>query len=157
MNGAKIIVIDDCYEYTTRHGTGDWDNDDTYQHHNINGFAVVEDGYYHFQCAIEDIDWEKTYYLVYVNYDTGDSFGHYAGRAYFVDLFESKELAFVLAEAIEENAKDYEGKSDWTLMYKVDDGTERECYTSPWLGYFESLNQVYVKSVQRKRLADTAV
>jgi hypothetical protein len=158
MNGTKIRVIDDYHEEITRHGTGDWDNDDTYQYHSIDGFIVVEDGYYDFQCAIEDIDWERTYHLVYVNYDTGDSFGRYGGKVSFVDLFESRELAFALAEAIEENAKAYGNRSNWDykpLKYKVDDGTERECHTSSWLGYFESLNEVRVKSVQRERKPTT--
>jgi hypothetical protein len=154
MNGAKIKIIDDYDEEITRYGTGDWDNDDTCQHHRVEGFVIAEDNYYDFQCSIEDIDWEKTYYLVDVNYDTGDSFGHYAGKIAFVDLFESRELAFSLAEAIEDNAKAYGNKSNWDykpLKYKVDDGSERECYTSAWLGYFESINDVVVKEVLRER------
>lgn len=154
MNGAKIRVLDDYYEEITHYGTGEWDNDDTLEHHNVYGFVVAEDSYYDFQCSIEDIDWEKVYYLVCVNYDTGDSFGSYRGKVCFVDLFEKRELALDLIGAIEAQAKDYGNKSNWDykpLKYKVDDGSEKDCYTSAWLGYFESLNSVFIKKVFRER------
>jgi hypothetical protein len=89
----KIEVVDNIYTDTFDEPT---DPDDeyarasTYETHDIQGIKLSKYG------DIE-IDFEPkydvTYFLVIVNYDTGDSFGRDNGRVSYVDLFKNEKLA----------------------------------------------------------------
>ena len=49
---------------------GDWYESKS---HNVNGFTVVDEGSYFDLTVPYDVDTNKSYYLVYVEYSTGDS------------------------------------------------------------------------------------
>jgi hypothetical protein len=154
VDGLKVKIIDEVWTEVTREAPEDseWDRDDTYQHHYIKGFEVVEDGsYYDFQTSLKEVAFDKPYFLVYVNYDTGDSFGRDEGRIEFVDLFESNKLARILIEKLEEDAEIDSLKSTNRVYYKVDSGEKRECSTWAWKGYFEHVNEISFEVVWRKQ------
>jgi hypothetical protein len=92
------------------------------------------------------------YYLVYVEYSTGDSFGHSRGNPHFVELYEEMSQAEEAAKAIREdydNDKDSYEFKPVTIPFKHSDGTvgTREESTYRWKGYFESLESIQVVPV----------
>jgi len=97
----------------------------------------------------------REYSLLYVTYTSGDSNGRYPDlRHEFVDLYETEAQAVEAAKAIRahyDNVKfgkvrnlNFEERN--TLTIKHGDGTELRSHY-PWLGYFESLEDVFVTPV----------
>lgn len=171
--GTKIEVEADIHGYVTRHGDREdrWDRDDTAQDVSITGIKIVDEKGYGDLEVNYVVDPNKEYYLVLVNYDTGDSFGRDEGQVCYVDLFESKEKAQALVDAIYNDKMGYpkyfdhemaleaqkkQDKKDGKkvekskpkyevvnqVKYLLDDGTEATCYTGTWKGYFEHFNYV---------------
>lgn len=156
VDATNIRVIDDSYTHVTRHATEDiWDRDDTATDHSIRGIEVVDDSSYYDLTVSFKVSPGEQYYLVYVNYDTGDSFGRDEGRVEWIDLFKSAELADDLAKKIAEDKRQYpnffsnneEGTWSHQLTYTLDNGEEASLYTATWKGYFEHFNYVEVVPV----------
>lgn len=152
-----VRIHADAHTVITRHADPDekWDNDSTDTTTNVQGIEFVgEKDYFDLVVPFAPQNGE-TYYLVYVNYDTGDSFGTYGGQICYLDLFKSKELADKLAKKIEEDTKvPFEfslgkkaKKEPNTVKYFWDNGKQVSCYTGSWKGYFERFNYVAVESV----------
>ena len=151
---TNVRVVDDVHQHVTRHGDPDdrWDRDSTASDHHIRGIEVT-DGYFDLTVPFEVKEGHQ-YYLVYVIYDTGDSFGRDDGQITFLDLFESREKAEALADAV---SADYRGQSSFfgkggknvshQVKYVREDGTECTCYTGTWKGYFENYCGVSVEQV----------
>src|SRR5210317_84780 len=81
----------------TRAGDPDdeWDRDDTYTDHNIEGFraAPEEDSKYFDLVVPYEPEFDKEYYLLYAVYSTGDSFGHDDGSGIeYIGLYTENEL-----------------------------------------------------------------
>ncbi|TFH04403.1 MAG: hypothetical protein E4H14_14830 [Candidatus Thorarchaeota archaeon] len=120
---------------------------------------VGKDGYYDLVVGFKLED-NVDYYLVHVNYNTGDSFGHDDGKVCYVEMFKSKELAKQLVDAISENAQTPSylppGKKRYkeqpmTITYERDDGQKVDCYTGTWRGYFERVNYVEMEAVRTEQ------
>lgn len=133
----------------------EWSADSTASEVYIKGIEVLSENEYFDLVVPFDVMPNKEYYLVFVNYDTGDSFSHHSGQICYLDLFQSKELAHDLAKKIQENAKepyDYSTAKKGqrlpnSVAYKWDNGQEVDCYAATWKGYFERFNHVSVESV----------
>jgi len=82
----------------------------------------------------------KTYYLVVVDYNSGDSFGSYDNCLEFVDLFETLEAA-------ENAAEEVRTPEGYSYHYTRNNG-RRISVSCPWVGYFESLNDITVHPVK---------
>lgn len=87
----------------------------------------------------EDVDFVpvdgETYYLVDVEYSTGDSFGHADGCRQLIGVFKTQEEAERIQKMIEDDYKNSPNNYG-SLEYKG-----RECiYTGTWKGYFESFD-----------------
>lgn len=142
---TKVKIVDNIHYGVSREATeNQWDRDDTYEDHNIEGIEVVKTGFYDVEVGF-DILHGMDYYLLYGIYSTGDSFGHDEGRIEFVDLYEDREVA-------EENAKrlrahNDEKKDSFSTKLLHENGKEYDCHV-PWKGYFERLSYLEVKSVQ---------
>lgn len=129
--------------------------DCTASHTTIHGIKDVgKDGYYDLVVPFKLQD-NADYYLVYVNYDTGDSFGYDRGKVCYVELFQSKDLAKALVDVIYENAekersylKPRQKELPLQITYRHDDGSEQTCYTGTWRGYFETMNYVEMEVVR---------
>lgn len=118
---------------------------------------VGKDGYYDIPVNFK-LEEGTDYYLVYVNYDTGDSFGYDTGQICYVDLFKSKEKAKALVDAIHENyeserwpTKKQSKPQPTQLDYVRDDGSVVTCYTGTWRGYFERMNYVEMEVVRTEQ------
>lgn len=144
---TKVKIVDNVHYDVSREATeSEWDRDDTYEDHNVEGIEVVKtkSGFYDVEVGF-DILHGMDYYLLYGIYSTGDSFGRDEGRIEFVDLYEDREVA-------EENAKRlraHNEEKEYTYSTKLlhESGKEYD-YHTPWKGFFEYLSYLEVKSVQ---------
>ena len=150
----NIHVVNESTEEITRHATRDkWDRDDTRQSHDIQGIQIVPKKAYYDLTVSFDVVPDKSYYLIYVLYGTGDSFGHDENRIAFIELFQDKAKAKALKKLIEDNhaeVHDKDGLSftdSYTMKYLNEQGTEIVLQKN-WEGYFESFNGCKVQEVE---------
>lgn len=127
----------------TRHGDPDdrWDRDDTAA--TLDGFHVErtdepEETYRGMFASVFEVpDDARSIFVVYADYDTGDTFGRDDNQIMIMevcdDLFEAQSLARTLEQA-----------AGWSVTVN---GIE---YYIPWNGYFEHLNSVSVYTVALK-------
>ena len=150
---TRIIVIDDVgYEdlYEDRYDTEDPNGrPNTSESHYIRGIKVVDaTKYSNLEVGFKVVP-NKTYYLLYAIYSTGDSFGHDDGRIAFIDMFESKKVADANAKRLEKHYRAERGYGKNRYSVKLTNSTGKSyAYCPPWMGYFESLSNIEVKSVQ---------
>lgn len=141
---TEISVLDDVVWSTSREPNpdDDWDRGDTHTDHHIRGITV---GSGHFSETI-DVCFRPvpglTYYLLYANYDTGNSFGHDSGRVDFIDLYYDETLAWDMARKLMKEAS--ENRYDYEITMQ---NGKTQSYHAPYIGYFESLNDIVVVGV----------
>lgn len=132
-------MIVDIDEYQTREPDDDdqWDHGDTAADISIKGVEFAE---HYFDLALPtEYDASKPLFMLWANYDTGDSFGRYRNKFEAVDIFQDRARAEAAQQALNDGK---EGNSS----YVRDDGTTIQ-YSCPWHGYFESLNYLEVEEV----------
>lgn len=146
---AYINIDVESYETVVREAEPEsqYDGDDTDCDNTIRGFRVVA----------ENQSWDfvmpnpvpESYVLVSVIYSTGDSFSHRDGIITHVALLpiEKRAEARLIAAAIGAHRDD---KPSYEVV--LSDNTTFHVDASPWTGYFESLSDVLVTTVDR--LAD---
>ena len=139
----NVQIVDDVYSEVTRHADPDdrWDADDTYTSHSIRGFKVVK-GYYDLAVGFEP-SYDKTYFLLYATYSTGDSFSHHEGEIEFVDLYEDENVAYENLRRLQQLEAGYSAK----LLHE---NGEEYIFNVPWVGYFESLSDLEVTAIRRQ-------
>lgn len=82
-------------------------------------------------------------HVVWCEYSSGDSFGSGTrNRTEVIHIFKDKDLAWDAYRILE--GPDGEGYDNWTVKFKSDSGKEMS-YHRPWLGYFDSLDSIYVE------------
>lgn len=131
-------VIADIREYYTREPNDDdqWDSGETAADISIQGVEFAER---YFDVALPKEYTPGPLYLLWANYDTGDSFGQYCNKFEAVDIFQDRARA----EAAQRSLTD---SPEGNASYVRDDGTTIQ-YSCPWHGYFESLNYLEVEEV----------
>lgn len=99
----------------------------------------------------------QTYYLLYVDYTTGDSENTHRGNIEYVEMYEDFDLADENAKIIRSH---YDAKNCRKLAKKDDKlGDENRVnlkltngeyrpFRGPWLGYFEHIDKIFVVSVE---------
>lgn len=98
-----------------------------------------------------DIERGEKAFVVWVEYSTGDSFGHSSrSGTEAIAIFKDYVVAKELADAIEGHKPDRD-ISDWDNKYKLklktSDGQEFDIYTGSWHDYFGGLDEVHVDEV----------
>ncbi len=144
-NVTYIKVVDHVSTEVTRYATrAEWDNDDTEESHDIQGLEVVDnpDIGYHDLVVNFPVEKNVNYFLLYVSYDTGDSFGRYCGKVEFVSLFKEESEALVARKKILK-------MKEITSIQIDNNGHKETVYNGSWTGYFESVNGIYVETVRR--------
>jgi hypothetical protein len=150
VEDTKWYLKIDYQSYTdvTRHRDPDekWDADDLAHSQSINGYSTHTNlkGGWDFVLSKKPSA-KQPFYLVYVNYSTGDSFHHETGCIEFVDVFESEKDGDALVDMLDKDYAKFKkaDRHDYTpLKVKLPSGVEREIYTSTWKGYFERLEGV---------------
>ena len=87
----KIIDLSHCETTREADPLNEWDGDDIYTSHNIQGFTVLDS--YHDLPVSFSIEDKRKYYLLYVLYSTGDSFHHEEGCIEYISLYQTLEEA----------------------------------------------------------------
>lgn len=168
-----IKIKNDSYCQVTREGDPNnrWDGDDTYCGHNIRGiYEVAPDTYYNLQVGF-DLDPEEVYYLLYVIYDTGNSFHQEEGRISFVEVYKDKNVAYENERRINEHAELYKKLEKMNMYHHsltkgekknlqklqktfsefsvklIGENEVEFTFSTSWLGYFERLVDVIVEPV----------
>jgi len=159
-----IKVVKEKHIHVTRHAERDerWDRDDTSSDWDVLGIQLVpEEGvgdlYVNFPIEIN-----KTYWLVYAVYNTGDSFGRDEnGALEEIEIYKDETMALDCAREIRKHADMYsvyertyyrpkmkrpKDFDSYILVVIGNDGKELEVH-APWNGYFESLSYVEVRPV----------
>ena len=108
-------------------------------------------GYYWDLCSAKKL---PIFYVVRVEYTTGDSFSTSPGQLTYTYLAETMEEGFAVAQAINEHYKKYQhgefNGSKWGDQFKLQLVYKKKkinMSTSQWTGYFESLDGVDVVPV----------
>jgi hypothetical protein len=127
----------------------EWTRDSTAETHSITGIKEVSNNDYHDVCTT---DGDGPFYLLYVIYDTGDSFGTDEGRFEEVLLHRDIEVAKKNKKLIETHYSEYCKKNGfspdcWNLELSTDEGESVRVCPS-WIGYFESLVSVEIERVE---------
>ncbi len=124
-----------------------WDRGNSETDNSIYGFTVVGDNDGFDGTVKFEPEYDRPYFLLYVVYGTGDSFGSDAGNIVFYDLFEHRETAEANSKIIHEHGEDH----SITLVAEYEEGKVIKYQTSaPWVGYFEWLQHVCIEEVWRK-------
>lgn len=148
----KIKIIDSVTTTVIRKRNYDvqYSGEETSESHDIQGFKLVENkGYQDIELDFDPLI--KGIFLVYVSYDTGDSFSRHEGKICFVDAFENSEDAHAVAKAIVEN-KEKRDKDEFepvSVFLPVENKTIKIC-VSTWKGYFERFNYVEVMHLKEQ-------
>lgn len=154
---TNIRIIDETYTEVTREATQtEWDADDTFTHHSIQGFSVVKKKNEYGNLLVGyEIEPDTTYYLVSVIYSTGDSFSHSEGEICHIDLYRTEKEAKKAARKIETDYKRYREREhspkgttnkDYGVDY-IDSSGNKFSMSCPWKGYFEHLTYVEISAI----------
>ena len=149
---TEIVIIDESYGgYSRTPNTHDkWDSGEQFTEHSINGFRLAKKSEYRDLVASFVPKYSVPYYLLYAIYDTGDSFGRDCGKIIFFDLYDNREAAETSSKILDGFNGNKKNDNDYSTAYFVtifDNELKPYKTTVPWLGYFESLQGVYVKTV----------
>lgn len=149
-NLTYIKVIKEVNYYTIQEPdpNDSWDRGESGENHYIRGIQIVSEKDYHDLVVNFPIQKNETYFLVLVNYNTGNSFGRTNGKVEFIDLFKTEGKARQLAEKIAEDQR-HKNDQDYnhSFSYSREDGTTAQCGTYTWTGYFERFNYSEVETV----------
>ena len=124
----------------------EWSRDSTAQHIDLKGWSLSKPGHCDYDVVTVDYtpNENDTLYALCVSYNTGDSFGTDDGRLEVVHLFRNKEVAMQNLKTLGDLYRDKKG-GGFTLM--LDSGESKKVYTVT-LGYFESLNEVFLEPLE---------
>lgn len=134
-----------------------WDQNDISHDYSINGFQIVENDnlisqYYDLEIPFEP-ESNKTYYLLYVRYSTGDTFHHEDGCIEYMDLYFTMQDAEENAKKIQESSKKtnecFKNPDYWSVTLTDAVGNVHKM-SAPWKGYFEHLESVEIEAISLK-------
>ena len=152
---TELYIINDRYTEVTkeRDPNEEWDGEDTITSNNIQGFGILKpkDRYNSVDIVVTfDIDPKKTYYLVSVIHSTGDSFNHHQGDIVYIELYEELSMATATKEMIENSYNRKNKEESYSVEILNNEGTMYKISSSPWVGYFERLEEVRIDEVRLK-------
>lgn len=141
-NNVKVVYWMDRYETRTADTEDRWSRGDTAADYTIEGILTNDEITYKDFVVDFEIKKAEYYYLVYVDYGTGDSFGSDDNQLEFVDLFTTRKKAEGCVYSLEVP----EGDDRFYASYTKENGQLVEFY-KPWEGYFEHLNGIHIAEV----------
>lgn len=150
MNGYKVSINQrqDSYEHDGQE-YGSWSSSNSNSFDSISRCAKYPDVI----CPIKFKEGDKCY-VVWVEYSTGDSFGHAdRGSVESIGVFKDYACAEELQEQLlkfnpDVNTNDWENK--YRFEYQTSDGQEFKIGFVPWVGYFETLDEVHISKAVMK-------
>lgn len=134
----------------------EWDRDDIAHFTSIEGAIIVPERttrFYDIETCFEVKD-SDIVFLVYGNYDTGDSFHRECGCIEYVDVYKTIEKAYAAVKKLNEHYKKYKTAHDYSIGEEntfsceiIRENDSKILFGVPWTGYFERLNDIDVKSI----------
>lgn len=154
----KTYINLDIKQYTENLGGQDdndsWSRDSTNTVNEIGTEFTVSNKQGYNDIAVDfPIEPNKDYYLLYVEYGTGDSFGSDGGQLELIDVYEDLGVATEQLNKIELDYKIYQKntyKADYNVTLTLGNGKEVKL-SCPWKGYFESLEYVQIQTIRLKQ------
>ena len=116
-----------------------WSRESTSTENTIRGIKLVKPKDYWDVIADFDVTKEDTW-LLFAEYESGDSFGYDSGNIEFIGLYNDFELAVKQAKIITKNSNKH------SVKLTANNGKPYEV-CCPWVGYFERLQNVEVMQV----------
>lgn len=163
FHGAHLRVDSDSYTVVEREGDPEdrWDGDDTAATTTVNALVLAGEDDYRDLTVGHPVAAGDTLHLLYAVYGTGDSFSHQSGCVEWIDAYRTKAEAEKAADAIRAHYRRYErsknSREDPENFYSVrlpsSIGVEFTL-SCPWIGYFESLEDVVVAPLPVKAAAE---
>lgn len=125
----------------------DWHEWHDYSYH---GITVVKDGYNDVSLFPDEVEpqFGDDVYVVYVSYDTGDSFGHEDGVREHLWAFTDKDRANRFCSAI---TNDAEKNPDYNYKGNPFNFEGVPVNTNTWKGYFEHFRDCDFETLTLKR------
>jgi hypothetical protein len=144
---VKIDKISTSYITRSRDLDDKWDNDDIAWSHDIRGFSVVgKNDYWDFVMTNDPKG--KTLYLVYVIYNTGDSFHRENNAICLVGLYENQSDAKAVVNSLELDSKTNNEGFEPIKVKLPKTGVEETIGTSTWKGYFERVVSINCEEIE---------
>ena len=115
-----------------------YDSDSTHTSYNIESFSISnKESFYDLmvECCIVP---NRSYTLLYALYATGDSFSNHSGKIEYIGLYDTNDDALVIERNIA-TLNHSQSKKQLTLLTSLNESYK---ISSPWKGYFESLESV---------------
>lgn len=146
---AIEIVNDKSHDITREPSDDDtWDRGDYHTYHNIEGFRVHGPDHYFDLVTPYQPRFGTLYYLLYVIYSTGDSFGHTTdGGIEYIGIYKKDQVQIAVKNKAIIEAPPSERKKRDLELYSPE-GKKFKTY-APWEGYFESLSRIDIIGVHR--------
>lgn len=145
--GYKVGIERHCdHSYYSEESYGDWHESYT---NRLENFAAHTDEYPDV-ASIHNIDAGQGALVVWIEWSSGDSFGHGdRNNAEVMGLFRDPESANFLKQQIESWTPNDKAKWDQAKSYhfKTPDGQEFQSGFAPWAGYFDTLESVNIDAV----------
>jgi hypothetical protein len=141
------LDIKDHGHRDSHHGADKWDYSWSEDHDYTYGRAtIVEKGYSDVTLFPGEAEVEvgDDIHVVYVSYDTGDSFGREYGCRTHLWAFSDRRRAYRLVETVREDA---EAEPDYDFDHKPLMFDDVPISTNDWKGYFERFNHADVETI----------
>ena len=129
------IVTGDSYHSGEQFGDW-WEDKDV----SVRGLLLCKKDSYWDVIADWDVKLGEDVWLVYVQYGSGDSFGHSRGNVEYVGVWKTAEKAYKVAEQIRKNDNNKEDG----LKYETESGKVIDESFTSWNGYFEHIEDIIV-------------
>lgn len=148
MTHLYVKIEKHCvHSYREDREWGSWE--ESYRN-SLEGVSLDKDHYYWANSCPVDFEVKKgdVVYVIWAEYSSGDSFGRGERNSTdVVHVFMNKDLAreayqSLLNTPVKEHDKDW--YDSWNAKFMSDSG-EEIIYHRPWLGYFDSLDEIHVE------------
>lgn len=148
MYGYQVEVESHCNEsYRSPEQWGEWR--ESYSNH-LKSIAS-HDNKYPNVTSIHNIEPGQMALVVWIEWSTGDSFGHGTrSGTEVIGLFQDMQSAQSLKQQIESwqpNKQTDSWGEQYGYHFTTPDGQEFKSGFAPWAGYFESLDEVHIDAV----------
>lgn len=125
----------------------EYSGEDTQTNWFVNNELTIDENYPDITTSFE-LNKDKEYFLVYVIYNTGDSFSrNNSSNIEFIDIFEDLNKANLLVKQIYENTNMEQLQGNY-----LDEKNNKKNLSFCWIGHFESISLCEVSSINVQSL-----
>lgn len=149
---TPLLITNNTNSYWARKPDPDdrWDNGRKSRENDITGMTITDNGEFYDVLADFVVEENKSYYLMYAEYSTGDSFGSESGIITYIGLFKNLSEAEHNKGILEKHYLDYQNddSTSYVVNLKLSSGLILPFYAGDWLGYFNSLQDIHIQEMR---------